>query len=137
MEIKERNFEVAGECSSRLKENLRRLGVEPVIIRRTSIVTYELEMNIVIHSHGGKITVGIDREKIYINARDCGPGIKDVEKAFQPGFSTAGEEVREMGFGAGMGLNNVKKYSDDLELESAPGEGTNVESMIYLEEDRD
>lgn len=137
MEIEERNFEAAGECSSRLKESLRRLGVEPGIIRRISIATYELEMNIVIHSHGGRITVGIDRNEIYISARDSGPGIEDVEKAFQPGFSTAGEEVREMGFGAGMGLNNVKKYSDKLELETEPGEGTVVESWIYLEEDRE
>ena len=137
MEIEKRNFEVAGECSSRLKGKLRRLGIDPAVIRRTSIVTYELEMNIVIHSYGGRIKVIIDEKQICIKAQDNGPGIGNVKKAFQPGYSTAGHEVREMGFGAGMGLNNVKKYSDDVNVETVPGEKTLIESFIYLEEGRE
>ncbi|MFW5985122.1 MAG: ATP-binding protein [Halanaerobiaceae bacterium] len=131
-EVEQHNFNKGGEVSSKLKTILTRLGIDPDIIRRSSIVSYELEMNIIIHSQGGQITVEIDEQEIVIHARDQGPGIKDIDRALKPGFSTAAKEVREMGFGAGMGLNNVQKYSDNLKIESEINRGTRVETMINL-----
>lgn len=131
-EIEKGNFSKGGEASSKLKKLLRKLGVEASLIRRTSIVTYELEMNVIIHSEGGKITVNITTSEIDILVEDEGPGIEDLDRAFQAGYSTASKEIREMGFGAGMGLNNVKKYSDNLNIETAPGEGTRIEAVIKL-----
>ncbi len=131
-EIKRRDFKRGGEVSSKLKEQLRRLGVGAEIIRRVSIVSYELEMNIIIHSLGGKIKAAISSGEIVIKASDRGPGIEDIEKALEPGYSTASEEIREMGFGAGMGLNNIYNYSDDMKINSDPEEGTEVKVKLYL-----
>ncbi|MFW6006598.1 MAG: ATP-binding protein [Bacillota bacterium] len=126
-------FNRGGEVSSKLKEILRRLGIKPNIIRKISIVTYELEMNIIIHSRGGEIKAVIDENSIYIIAEDKGPGIEDVEKALQPGYSTAGPDVREMGFGAGMGLNNIKRFSSDLKIDTEIDKGTTLKAVINLE----
>lgn len=130
--IEKGDFARGGETSSNLKELLRKLGVQSDRNRRVTIVTYELEMNIIIHSYGGEIKVYISSEKIRVVATDSGPGIEDLEKAFQPGFSTADDEVRDMGFGAGMGLNNIKHYSDDLEIETGPGQETKIIATVYL-----
>lgn len=130
--IEKGNFSKGGEASSKLKKILRKLGVEASLIRKTSIVTYELEMNVIIHSEGGKITVTITTSEINILVEDKGPGIEDLDKAFQAGYSTASEEIREMGFGAGMGLNNVRKYADKLNVETGSGEGTRIEAVILL-----
>ncbi|MFW6006743.1 MAG: ATP-binding protein [Halanaerobiales bacterium] len=132
-EIEKGAFNKGGEVSSRLKDMLRRLGINPGIIRKISIVTYELEMNIIIHSWGGKIKAEINQKNISIIAKDKGPGIKDIEKAFEPGYSTAGEKIREMGFGAGMGLNNVKTYSDTVNVETDIENGTILEAVINLD----
>lgn len=130
--IERRDFKRGGEVSSKLKDILRKLGVDTAIIRKTSIISYELEMNIIIHSEGGKITAYITGEDIRITADDDGPGIADIDKALQPGFSTAEDEIRELGFGAGMGLNNIEKYSDEMEIKSADKKGTKIEIRLLF-----
>ncbi|RCW49265.1 MULTISPECIES: ATP-binding protein [unclassified Halanaerobium] len=127
------DFQSGGEASSQLKNMLRKLGVSSDIVRKTAIVTYELEMNVIIHSFGGKITAQISEDELVIYADDKGPGIADLEKALTPGFSTAGSEIREMGFGAGMGLVNIKRYADNMDIRTAEGEGTNIKVTIKLE----
>ncbi|MDI3547470.1 MAG: serine/threonine-protein kinase RsbT [Halanaerobiales bacterium] len=130
--IEKGDFNSGGEVSSKLKELLRKLGVRSEVIRKAAIVTYELEMNVIIHSEGGGIRVTIAPEGIILYVEDTGPGIPDLKKAFQPGYSTASDEVREMGFGAGMGLNNVKRYSDNLDIKTGPGEATRIRAVINL-----
>ena len=132
--IARRDFQRGGEVSSKLKTLLRKLGVDAAIIRKASIVTYELEMNIIIHSAGGKISAFITSDSINVCAEDKGPGIEDLDKAFQPGYSTATDEIRELGFGAGMGLINVKKYSDNMEVDTDPEKGTEIRVQINLNE---
>lgn len=133
-----RDFEHGGEASSRIKRALNRLGVPPQIVRRVAIATYELEINIIIHAEErGEIIAEIQPEKIIIRAVDTGPGIPDVEKALEPGFSTAPEWIREMGFGAGMGLLNVKRCADEMLLESPHNMWTSVKIVIFLNRDRD
>ena len=131
-EIERRDFASGGEVSSKLKKLLRKLGVNNQDIRRTSIITYELEMNLIIHSKGGRLKAFVTPKSITILSEDKGPGIKNVDKAFEPGYSTATDEIREMGFGAGMGLNNVKRFSDNLEVESKVGEYTKLKATINL-----
>ncbi len=132
--VKARDFASAGEASSRIKRALTRLGVSPQIARRAAIATYELEMNIVIHAtEGGEIMAEIQPEKIIIRATDTGPGIEDTEKAMQPGFSTAPDWIRELGFGAGMGLTNVRRCADEMLIESPKGQWTSVKVVIYLD----
>jgi CBS domain-containing protein/anti-sigma regulatory factor (Ser/Thr protein kinase) len=131
-----RDFELAGQASSRIKRALNRLGFSPQIVRRVAIATYELEINIVIHAtHGGEIIAEIQPERILIRALDTGPGIPDIEQALQSGFSTAPEWIREMGFGAGMGLTNVKRCSDEMLIESPHQQWTSVKVMIRLDEE--
>ncbi|MDY7042141.1 MAG: CBS domain-containing protein [Chloroflexota bacterium] len=128
------DFTRGGEASSKVKRALTRLGGDPQIVRRVSIATYEAEMNIVIHTdHGGEIVAEIQPEQVRVLAVDHGPGIADVEQAMQPGFSTAPEWIREMGFGAGVGLNNVQKCADEMNLESTPGVGTRLQIIVYLQ----
>lgn len=126
------NFTIAGQASSHIKKVLKRLGVMPEDIRRAAISMYEGEINTVIHGHGGTADVYITHEQVKIVFKDNGPGIKNIEKAMQEGFSTASDEARELGFGAGMGLPNMKKYSDELNIDSKIGEGTTVEIVINL-----
>ncbi|WP_236660356.1 ATP-binding protein [Isachenkonia alkalipeptolytica] len=130
--VAKEDFSKAGEASSSIKKTLKKLGIDSKIIRKVAIVTYEAEMNIVIHSIGGKIMVDIDTEKIKIQAIDQGPGIEDTEKAMEVGFSTATQKVRELGFGAGMGLPNIKKNSDNFEISSEINKYTKIESLIYV-----
>jgi anti-sigma regulatory factor (Ser/Thr protein kinase) len=130
--IEQGDFARGGEVSSSLKDMLRKLGIKSDISRRVTIVTYELEMNIIIHSLGGEITVLISSEHIKVIASDRGPGIPDIEKAFQPGFSTADDFVRGMGFGAGMGLNNIRHYSDQLTVETGQGKQSKFAAVIHL-----
>lgn len=132
-EITARDFNKAGRASSQLKQTLVRLGVEPRIVRRVAIVSYEAEMNIVIHSeNGGNLAAEINPELIAILAYDAGPGIEDIKAAMQPGWSTAPDWIREMGFGAGMGLVNIKATADEMYLDSWPRKGTKLEAVIYL-----
>jgi len=126
------NFSRAGYASSEIKKVLKQLNVDLSIIKRTVVASYEAEVNIVAHAFGGTIYVDIDTEKIFIRLVDQGPGIPDIEKAMQEGFSTASSQVREMGFGAGMGLPNIKKNADLLNIESIVGKGTNLEITLFL-----
>ena len=132
-DIAVRDFTRAGRASSQLKQTLVRLGVDPRIVRRVAIVSYEAEMNIVIHSEsGGNLVAEINPELIAILAYDSGPGIEDVQRAMQPGWSTAPDWIREMGFGAGMGLVNIKATADEMYLDSWPRKSTRLEAVIYL-----
>ena len=126
------DFTRAGEASSDVKNKLKKLGVPPTIIRKVAIAMYEGEINMVIHANGGDITVDISPEEIHMVLKDVGPGIADIEKAMQAGFSTASANVRSLGFGAGMGLPNMKKYTDRMEIESTVGVGTTVTMAVNL-----
>lgn len=126
------NFTDAGYASSEIKKILKKLNVGLGIIKRTVIASYEGEVNIVAHAYRGTISVEIDTEKIHISLRDEGPGIPDIDQAMMEGFSTASSRVREMGFGAGMGLPNMKKNADHMKIASEVGKGTSVEITMYL-----
>jgi CBS domain-containing protein/anti-sigma regulatory factor (Ser/Thr protein kinase) len=132
-DVEGQNFKRAGEGASRLKSSLRRLGLDPQIVRRVAIATYEAEMNLVIYTEGGKIRVRVEPHEIFVRVEDSGPGIPDVEKAMQPGYSTAPEWVRELGFGAGMGLTNIRKCASKMGLRSTVGKGTTLEIHIFIE----
>jgi CBS domain-containing protein/anti-sigma regulatory factor (Ser/Thr protein kinase) len=121
-----KDFKHAGEGASRLKTTLRRLGLDPQIVRRVAIATYEAEMNLVIYTDGGKVRVNVEPHEILVRVEDSGPGIPDIDKALEPGYSTAPEWVRDMGFGAGMGLNNIRKCSSKMVLRSTVGKGTKL-----------
>ncbi len=124
------DFSRAGEASSKLKQKLKQMNLPPDIIRRCSIAIYEGEINMVIHADGGMIDVDIYPNQIRMVLRDVGPGIPDIDLAMQEGYSTAGEEVNSLGFGAGMGLPNMKKSSDDVLIETELGVGTTVTMTI-------
>ena len=123
----------AGKASSEIKKVLQRLGIEPGIIKRTAVAMYEAEMNMVVHAGGGTADVMIENNAITIIMKDNGPGIENIELAMQDGYSTAPEIAREMGFGAGMGLPNMKRNSDDFRIESEPGKGTTVTMKIRIQ----
>lgn len=126
------DFLAAGEASNQIKETLIMLGVPSPISRRASVITYEAEMNLVIHSGGGILRATITPEKLTIEAKDQGPGIPDLDLAMREGFSTASDRVREMGFGAGMGLPNIKRNSDCLQIDSRIGEGTTLTATVFF-----
>lgn len=130
--VEKDDFVRAGEASSSVKKILRQLGIDSGVIRNISIATYEAEMNIVIHSLGGEIELAVTPGFIRITASDRGPGIADIKLAMQEGYSTASEKVREMGFGAGMGLPNMKKCSDRFSVNSAVGKGTVISIEVDL-----
>ena len=127
------NINKAGSSASGLKTTLKGLGIHPHVIRRAAIATYEAEMNLIFYSDGGLIMATIEPETVYLHIVDSGPGIPDVEKAMQPGFSTAPDWVRELGFGAGMGLQNIKSCSDKMHIESTLGKGTRLELEINMD----
>lgn len=126
------NFTKAGAASSQLKKILKQLNADPKTIKRVVVAMYEAEVNIVAHAYQGDIFIDIDTEKIVIKLIDEGPGIPDIELAMQQGFSTASSKVREMGFGAGMGLPNIKNNSDELKVTSEVNKGTIVEFVTYF-----
>lgn len=130
-EIEVNNFTTAGKGSSSIKKNLKALGIDAKIIRKVAIISYEAEINIVIHSLGGKLHCDLYEDKIVIISEDIGPGIVDVEEAMLEGFSTATESVREFGFGAGMGLPNMKKCSDYFEIKSDV-KGTTIKITVNI-----
>ena len=131
-EVSGEDFTRAGEASGAVKKRLKSLGFNPDAIRRTAIAMYEAEINMVIHADGGFCDVDIYPDRIEILLSDHGPGIPDVEKAMQEGFSTAPDNVRSLGFGAGMGLPNIKKYSDEMRIETTIGVGTNLYLTIKV-----
>lgn len=120
------NFASAGEASESVKHKLKQLGIDSHIIRKVAISMYEAEINMVIHAQGGVAEVEIFADHIVMKMIDNGPGIADIDKAMQEGYSTATDNIRELGFGAGMGLPNMKKYSDDMQIHSVVGQGTTV-----------
>ena len=126
------DFTRAGEASSDVKNKLKMLGVDSNAIRKTAIAMYEGEINMVIHANGGEITVTVSDSEITMILADRGPGIPDVEKAMQEGYSTAREEVRSLGFGAGMGLPNMKKYTDEMQIDTVIGKGTTITMKVRL-----
>jgi CBS domain-containing protein/anti-sigma regulatory factor (Ser/Thr protein kinase) len=129
-----RSFTQGGNASSHIKRALLRLGASPQIARRCGIAIYEAEMNLIIHAtHGGMIRVEIEPHQILMETIDDGPGIDDIDLAMTPGYSTASDEIRELGFGAGMGLKNIERCVDDMYLDSTPGRGTRLEMRIYMQ----
>ncbi len=124
------DFTSAGEASSQLKKKLSELGVNDDIIRRTTIATFEAEMNVIIYAAAGRLNYQITPKFIQIKVEDMGPGIENLEQAMQEGYSTAPEWVRAMGWGAGMGLPNMKKNTDEFKLDSVVGEGTTIEMTM-------
>ena len=131
------DFELAGRASTEIKKALKLHNIDPKIIRRVAIASYELEINQVVHSHGGTISCSIQPDKVIIIAADAGPGIEDVNLALQEGWSTANEWIRSLGFGAGMGLANTKRVSDEFFIQSASGQGTTVRSVVFLNSPKD
>lgn len=127
------NFSSAGEASVVVKKKLRQLGFPPDIIRRVSIAMYEGEINMVIHANGGAADVTVGDDLITIVLKDTGPGIPDVKLAMQEGYSTARESIRALGFGAGMGLPNMKKYTDSMQIDTTVGVGTTITMTIALD----
>ncbi|WP_338091220.1 CBS domain-containing protein [Pelotomaculum isophthalicicum] len=130
--IQSMNFDLAGVAASNIKKMLTELGLEGTIIRRAAIAAYDAEMNVVIHAHEGKLSAKVTPHDITIIVEDSGPGIEDVSLAMQPGYSTASDRIREMGFGAGMGLPNIKKSADELAIESSP-KGTTLVIKIFID----
>ena len=131
-EIDGENFTSAGEASIKVKRSLRQMGFEPEIIRKVSVAMYEGEINMVIHAHGGTATVDVYDDKIEIVLADRGPGIPDIDLAMQAGYSTAPDSIRSLGFGAGMGLPNMKKNTDSMEIKSMLGVGTCITMRVLL-----
>ena len=127
------DFTRAGEASSAVKKALKKLGVAPDVIRKVAIAMYEGEINMVIHADGGEITVEITPEYVNMVLADTGPGIADINLAMKEGYSTAPDNVRSLGFGAGMGLPNMKKYTDEMKVESQVGVGTTVTMRVYVQ----
>ena len=126
------NFTSAGQASVAIKKNLRQLGISPDIIRRVSIAMYEGEINMVVHADGGNADVSVSEDYIEIVLKDQGPGIANIEQAMQEGFSTATDSIRSMGFGAGRGLPNMKRYTDYMTIDSVVGEGTTITMRVNL-----
>lgn len=129
-EVDGTDFTSAGQASASVKKNLRQLGLAPDVIRQVSIAMYEGEINMVIHAGGGQADVSVYEDRIVIVLTDHGPGIKDVELAMQEGYSTATEVVRSLGFGAGMGLPNMKRYTNDMKIDTVVGEGTTITMTV-------
>ena len=126
------DFTRAGEASSSVKNKLKMLGVSSDAIRKVAIAMYEGEINMVIHAEGGTISVSVSDDAVTMVLADRGPGIPDIDKAMQEGYSTACEEVRSLGFGAGMGLPNMKRFTDEMQIDTVIGEGTTITMKVYL-----
>lgn len=126
------DFTTAGEASATIKRLLKKLGVNSSVVRRLSIACYEAEINLVIHSMGGKLILTVGAEDVTLTSEDVGPGIPDIDLAMSEGYSTASDDVRMMGFGAGMGLANMARNADRFHIESKVGEGTRIEMVFSL-----
>jgi CBS domain-containing protein/anti-sigma regulatory factor (Ser/Thr protein kinase) len=135
-QVRGKTIEQGGEVASDLKRSFKRLGLHPEVVRRAAIATYEAEMNVIIYAREGTVDVSVDPETIHIIVRDQGQGIPDIQQALQPGFSTAPDWVRELGFGAGMGLPNIRSCARSLDITSEPGQGTTLRISIPLEPER-
>ena len=125
-------YETAGEASASIKRKLKQLGIDSGVLRRISVASYEVELNLVIHSMGGTLTLAVDPEQIMLISKDVGPGIPDITRAMTEGYSTANEEARSLGFGAGMGLPNMKRNASTFDIQSQPGVGTSIVMVFKL-----
>jgi anti-sigma regulatory factor (Ser/Thr protein kinase) len=132
-EIKGGDFSNAGRASTSIKEILQEIGIDSSIIVRAAIASYEAEMNVVMYTHRAVLTLNVTPEKLHLKLEDEGPGIENIDLAMKEGFSTATDEMREMGFGAGMGLPNIKRNADKFEISSIPGKGTSIDITICLD----
>ena len=130
-DVRAGEFQTAGDASQSIKRKLKQIGIGSTVLRRISVASYEAELNLIIHSNGGTLTLEMTPETIILTSADVGPGIADISKAMQEGFSTAGDHARNLGFGAGMGLPNMKKYSDEMTVDSTIGVGTTVTMVIH------
>lgn len=130
--IEGNDYMIAGVASNNIKNTLKMLGIDSTVCRRVAIITYEAEMNLVIHAGGGVLKAIIHEDCIEISATDEGPGIPDIDKAMTEGYTTASDAAREMGFGAGMGLPNIKRNCDEFEIESTAGKGTSLRCKVYF-----
>ncbi|MBR2924012.1 MAG: anti-sigma regulatory factor [Clostridia bacterium] len=119
-------FQTAGDASASIKRKLKQLGIDAVTLRRVAVASYEAELNLIIHSNGGNLIMEMSPEEVLLISKDVGPGIPDISKALEEGYSTASEEARDLGFGAGMGLPNMKRNADTFDIESQVGEGTTI-----------
>lgn len=131
------DFDTAGEASSKIKNMLKKLGISPKIVREVAITAYEMELNLVIHSLGGELKLEVRPKSIELTAKDDGPGIEDIKLALKEGYSTASESVRNMGFGAGMGLPNVVRHCHNFHIESELNKGTLIKAGYSLDEKED
>ena len=130
--IEGNDYMEAGSASNNIKNTLKMLGIQSEVCRRAAVIAYEAEINLVIHANGGILKAVISEDRLEITAKDEGPGIPDIEQAMTEGYTTASNQAREMGFGAGMGLPNIKRNSDLFEIESTPGEGTMLKSTVFF-----
>lgn len=126
------NFETAGEASATIKRTLKKLGVDAALLRRIAVASYEVELNLIIHSLGGELALEVTPSQVLIRSSDVGPGIPDIDLAMQEGYSTASEDARNLGFGAGMGLPNMRRNADGFAITSVPGQGTNIEMTFSI-----
>ena len=131
--VKAGDYQTAGDASSTIKRKLKQLGVDSGILRRIAVASYEVELNLIIHSQGGTLTMKMTPEEIQLTCEDVGPGIADIEEALREGYSTASEEARTLGFGAGMGLPNMRRNADDFYMESELGKGTTIKMRFALQ----
>lgn len=131
-EVNAGEFQTAGDASANIKRKLKQIGVSSDVLRRIAVASYEVELNLIIHSHGGKLMLDMNPSQIVLTSADVGPGIADISKAMQEGFSTASEEARDLGFGAGMGLPNMKRNADTFSIESELGKGTTIQMGFNL-----
>ena len=132
-QVKALDYASAGDASATIKRKLKQLGVDSNILRRIAVASYEVELNLIIHSLGGTLTLQMSPSEIELISKDAGPGIPDIQKALQEGYSTASEEARNLGFGAGMGLPNMKRNADDFQIESQVGQGTTIQMRFRLQ----
>lgn len=130
--VKALDYATAGDASATVKRKLKQLGVDSAILRRVAVASYEAELNLIIHSQGGSLTVHMSPSEIVLESQDVGPGIPDIDRALQEGYSTASEEARNMGFGAGMGLPNMKRNADEFYIQSELGAGTLIRMRFRL-----
>lgn len=131
-DVRAGEFQTAGDASQSIKRKLKQIGIGSTVLRRISVASYEAELNLIIHSNGGTLTLEMTPETIILTSADVGPGIADISKAMQEGYSTASEEARDLGFGAGMGLPNMKRNADGFSIESELGKGTTIRMAFNL-----
>ena len=131
-EVRTADYQTAGDASAAIKRKLKQLGIDSKILRRIAVASYEVELNMIIHSLGGTLTMEMTPAEIKLISKDVGPGIPNIDKALQEGYSTASEEARTLGFGAGMGLPNMRRNADGFHIESEMGKGTLIEMCFSL-----